>query len=65
MENYIQFIAQRCQKYVSHQKKLQIKLFGIELRPKKSTSAYVYLPREWSWGLERLACLKYYYVGKQ
>ncbi len=25
-ENYFQFMAQRCQKYVSHQKKLQIKV---------------------------------------
>ncbi len=27
MENYIQFMAQRYQKYASHQKKVQIKVF--------------------------------------
>ncbi len=55
------------QKYTSHEKKLKIKVVGIEFRIKKSVSAYVYLPPHLSWarGLERLILLKYIVLKQQ
>ncbi len=42
-------MAQRCQKDASPGKKLKIKVvFRIKFPPKKSASAYAYLPPEWS-----------------
>ncbi len=48
MANCIRLKAQLCQKYTSPEKSLKLKLFGIEFHSKKSSSAYVYLPLEWS-----------------
>ncbi len=42
------FRAQCCQKYASHQKKLHIKVVHYWISSKKSVSAYVYVPPEWS-----------------
>ncbi len=61
--NYIQFRAKCCRKYVSHQKKIWIKV-GIEFRTKKVANAYLYLPQSGVRGLKRLIWLKYYIVLK-
>ncbi len=63
--NYIQFRAQRCQKYTSHQKKLPIKVVQNWILSKK-VHKRICLSPPWSGarGLERLANSKYYYVLK-
>ncbi len=46
--NYIYFWVEQCQKYAPHEKSFKYKLFRLEHHTKKSVSAYVYLPLEWS-----------------
>ncbi len=52
-------------KTMHHTKKsFKYKLFGIELRTKKFTSAYVYFPQSGARGFEKLKQMKYYTVLK-
>ncbi len=54
MGKIIHFRAQCCWKYASHSKKLQMKVAQNWILYKKSPSAYVYLPLQWSWETRKI-----------
>ncbi len=64
-ENYIKFRPQRCQKYASQPKKLQIKVFWNWILPEKVRDRIPSItPQSGAIGLERLILSKYNIVTK-
>ncbi len=61
--NYIQFRAQPCQKYASHQKSSNKSCLELNLVQKSPWTHMSISPLSGVRGLERLACSKYYYFN--